>query len=91
MNEPKTGVVNVSDVLDTMAYVSSDGKHITTWTGDVLMTVTSENTGVKHRDPRWYDSLSQRLWYYRATDANGNRWYGKGSGRGMSIRMHRAR
>jgi hypothetical protein len=75
---------------DTIGYVSSDGKQITTWTGGELMKVVSEHS-TPFGKGRWYGPLSARLWYYRAVDANGNRWYGKGSGRGMNIRMHKAK
>jgi hypothetical protein len=72
---------------DVIAYVSGDGRRITTWDGTVLMSVTSETAP---RSAHFYAPLSQRLWYYRALDTNKNRWYGKGSGRNMAIRMHKA-
>jgi hypothetical protein len=72
---------------DVIAYVSGDGRRITTWDGSVLMSVTRERTILGSRRD---SSLSQRLWYYRAIDLDGNPWYGKGSGRSMAIRMHKA-
>jgi hypothetical protein len=62
------------------AYVSSDGKRITSWPGATLMHVTRET---KSRTG-WHGST---LTHIRATDVHGRDWHGKGSGRGMCILM----
>jgi len=68
------------------AYVSGDGRHITTWTGGELMRV------------RWMSGPDRRVtptggryerWYVDAVDVWGQEWRGVGSGRCMSIRMRR--
>jgi hypothetical protein len=62
------------------AYVSSDGKQITTWPGAVLMKVTyigTANTG-------WHGSSVS---YVQAVAPNGTRYYGKNGGSGMAIHM----
>ena len=60
------------------AYLSSDGKSITGWKGNVLARVTQES------DSRtgWHGST---ITHIRAIDVHGNSWYGKGAGRGMYI------
>jgi hypothetical protein len=65
-------------------YLSSDGKHFTTWTGGVLGAVTRETesrTG-------WHGST---LTHVRIRDWIGREWHGKGSGRGMVLRVHRCK
>lgn len=62
------------------AYVSGDGKRITTWPGNELMRVTrniSARTG-------FYNS---KVHYIRAVSPNGREYYGKNGGNGMCIRM----
>lgn len=59
------------------AYLSSDGRRITTWTDATLAHVTAE----------WH-SLAfghVEITHVCATDPHGRRWYGKGSGRGMFL------
>lgn len=59
-------------------YLSSDGRHVTGWKGNVLGKVTMEtssNTGF-HRS---------EITHIRVTDVHGNKWHGKGDGRGMCI------
>lgn len=61
-------------------YLSSDGKHVTGWKGNILGTVTRESesrTG-------WHGST---ITHIRATDCHGNEWHGKGAGRGMCITL----
>lgn len=65
------------------AYVLDNGSQITTWTGGHLMTIESE---VTHGD--WRSAFGP-ITYYRAVDVHGQRWYGKGSGRGMCITMRK--
>lgn len=62
------------------AYVSGDGRTITTWPGGVLARIT---LAAASRDGRFVS--------YRATDADGRRWYGRGAGRGMVITLRPAR
>lgn len=67
------------------AYLSSDGKHITTWPGSVLMRVTREwetSAGGFARNTR-----ITRVWAI----VDGEYWHGRGPGRGMYIRMTRAK
>lgn len=59
-------------------YLSSDGKRVTGWKGNMLGTVTSESK-VK--------MFMGVLVHVRVTDVHGGHWYGKGSGHGMSIRL----
>lgn len=67
------------------AYLSSDGKSLTTWTGSELAKVISEKTvsgGGFH-----FGSLTA----IRAKAPDGSIWYGKGSGRGMLLRIRKAK
>lgn len=66
------------------AYVSSDGKRITTWTGGTLMTVTQSWPCQLTRSSHSHDSRSYKC--IRATDVHGGRWYGRGSA-GVCIKM----
>jgi hypothetical protein len=66
-------------------YLSSDGKTLTTWTGGELARVTDEwksSGGGFHFGP---------LTHVRAIAPDGSLWYGKGSGRGMCLTIHRQR
>ena len=62
-------------------YLASDGRTVTTWTGGMLATVTSERT-------RRVGFGGCRV-YIRATDRDGRKWYGNGTGRGMFMRLRR--
>lgn len=62
------------------AYVSSDGKKITTWPGIDLMKVTYNGTA-----PTGFYGAS--ISYIRAVAPNGREYYGKNGGNGMWIRM----
>jgi hypothetical protein len=66
------------------AYVSSDGKQITTWTGGKLMDVTQSWPCALSRRSNWHDEKSYRC--IRAKDVHGNRWYGRGSA-GVVIKL----
>lgn len=66
------------------AYLSGDGKNITTWSGGVLARVTYEG---KARTG-FHDS---EITYLRARDANGATWYGRNGGRGMCVTIKRAK
>lgn len=60
------------------AYISSDGKNITGWKGNILAKITQMSTS----RTGWHGS---DITHIRAVDQFGGRWYGKGSGRGMYI------
>lgn len=66
-----------------MAYLSGDGKHITTWPGGILATVTD----------LWSvaNNMAGSLLRIRAVDDTGVRWYGTSPGKGMYCRLHRAK
>lgn len=67
------------------AYLSEDGKTITGWPGWVLLNVVREwktNAG----GFAWQTQVT-RVW---ARDSAGNRWYGRGPGRGMYMRLTRS-
>lgn len=66
------------------AYVSSDGRSITTWTGGKLMDVTQSWPCQITRPSHWHDSRSYRS--IRARDVHGTMWYGRGSA-GIAIKM----
>jgi hypothetical protein len=59
-------------------YLSQDGARLTSWKGNALATVTrsSESRTGFH---------GSRLTHVHAIDVHGGHWFGKGSGRGMSI------
>lgn len=64
-----------------VAYVSSDGKRVTTWTGGELARVTAS----------WQDMAGRRR-YVRAVDPSGARWHGVGpveTGDYVSLRRNR--
>lgn len=61
------------------AYLASDGLSVTTWSGGVLARVISA-----HTRRVGFGRTSQTYW--RAVDANGRHWYGRG-GRGMHTTM----
>jgi hypothetical protein len=72
----------MANANEYFGYISSDGKHLTTWTGGKLarvVTETNSRTGF-HRS---------EIHNYRFVDDAGVRWYGKNAGRGMSIRVRR--
>ena len=65
---------------EVFAYVSSDGKQITTWPGNPLMRVTYNGTA----RTGFYGST---IHYIRAVAPNGREYYGKNGGNGMWIKM----
>lgn len=67
------------------AYVSGDGKSLTTWPGGILASVTRET---RHRGAGFYRS---DIWSYRAKAPDGSRWYGRGAGRGMFLTIRRVK
>ncbi len=81
----KADLATMAETGRIAAYLSSDGKSITNWPGLPLMHVTAE----------WETSAGgfarrTQITRVRATAADGSKWYGRGPGRGMYIRMHRA-
>lgn len=73
--------LKVSD--DVFGYLSGDGRTITTWTGDQLMTVVNRKVVERCTPTGGYNSVH----YLTARDLDGFLWHGQGSGRGMSVRM----
>lgn len=55
------------------AYLSSDGKHIITWTEAILATVTSYGISSRRYTPT---GGSYRMQYIRARATDGTLWYG---------------
>lgn len=68
----------------TVAYVSGDGKAVTTWTGGRLMTITQHGSAPNG----WHGS---QIHYWRAVDDNNRGWYGRNAGNGMCITMRKAK
>jgi hypothetical protein len=66
------------------AYVSSDGKQITSWTGGLLMRVTQSWSCALSRRSNWHDAKSFKC--IRAVDVHGGKWFGRGSA-GVCITM----
>lgn len=60
------------------AYISSDGKNITGWKGNILAKITQTSTS----RTGWYGSI---ITHIRAVDQYGGCWHGKGAGCGMYI------
>lgn len=67
------------------AYLSSDGRRLTTWTDGLLADVTSV-----HSAPVGFGHDTTR-YYFKATDLDGCKWYGTSPGPGMYARMRRAK
>lgn len=65
------------------AYLSGDGKTITTWPGGVLAQVVK----------LWsvHNNMAGEILRIRAVDASGNKWHGTSPGRGMYCRLHRSK
>lgn len=62
-------------------YVSCDGKTVSNWPGGILGRVVAE-----WRSRSGFADVT----HYRVIDAHGARWYGKGPGRGMYLRLRPA-
>ncbi len=67
-----------------VCYLSSDGKTLTTWTGDELARVTRETSS----RTGWQRSSMTHI---RAVAPDGSQWHGKGAGRGMCLKIHRVK
>jgi hypothetical protein len=65
------------------AYVSSDGRRITTWSGGPLARVTSHSIGRA--------GSGGQMHYWRAVTPDGAEFYGRNAGEGMCITIRRAR
>ena len=61
-------------------YLSSDGKHVTGWKGNILGTVTRESESRNG----WHGSTIACI---RVTDCHGAEWHGRGPGRGMYVTL----
>ena len=70
---------------DFMAYVSGDGKHITSWSGGTLGTVTS----MKSRSNIFM--RGDKLYSIRVRDIHGQEWYGTTLGPHMYARLHKSK
>lgn len=70
------------------AYLSSDGKNVTTWPGGVLARVQQMSNPAVRYTPTGgrYETV-----YSVVRDASGNLWYGQGPGCGMYHRLRRAK
>jgi hypothetical protein len=68
------------------AYVSSDGKRITTWMGETLATITS--TGTPFKTGGW---LSSTLTPFRAKGIDGRMYFGRFHGPGVYVKMRPAK
>ena len=64
------------------AYVSDDGKRITTWMGETLATITS--TGTPFKITGW---MSSTLTPFRAKGIDGRMYFGRFHGPGIYVRM----
>jgi hypothetical protein len=71
-----------------VAYLSTDGRTITTWPGGLLMS----NVRIVNRQSRYTPSGGgyEQVWL-RATDVHGQRWYGTSPGPGMYVRLHKGK
>ena len=66
-----------------VAYLSGDGRALTTWTGGKLADVTR----------LWdvFNNFAGTIKRFRAVDVHGQRWYGTSPGAGMYARMHKCK
>lgn len=70
-----------------VAYVSGDGKYLTTWMGDELARITRSSTSRR----RGFSSMPFSVLHVRAVDIRGRHWSGTGAGRNMVIRIRRVK
>lgn len=66
-----------------LAYLSSDGRNVTTWPGGILGTVTRETVRTMYGFCR-----SERT-FVRVTAFDGSAWHGSGIGRGCYVRLRK--
>lgn len=67
-----------------LAYVSTDGKSLTTWPGGILARVTGHTVS----RTGWNRSQIHRWW---AVSPDGAHWYGSNAGEGMCIGIRRVK
>lgn len=67
------------------AYISGDGRNLTTWTGGVLARVTEHGHSARA-------GFGHGLHYWTVRDSDGATWHGRNGGPGMvvTVRRHRA-
>jgi len=65
------------------AYLSSDGRTVTTWTGGTLARVTAE-TPCRH-------NMAGTMYAIHGVPPEGTEFHGRGLGRGMLLRLRRCR
>ena len=74
-----------------VAYVSTDGRALTTWPGGHLATIDPADA---HQHGQRVYTPSGGMWtryVWHATDIDGGRWTGVNGGPGLVIRVHRLR
>lgn len=81
----KRQLADLSTSQEFVAHLSGDGKRLTTWSGGSLARVVEER---ELKGIGWHGSSQT---YVRAVTEDGVVWYGRGAGRGMSIRIHRSK
>ena len=69
------------------AYVSGDGKYLTTWMGDELARIVRSSESKR----RGFGGMTFTVLHVRAVDVKGRHWSGTGAGRNMSIRVRRVK
>lgn len=72
------------EALVWVAYLSSDGKRVTTWMGETLATITS--MGKPYRS-----NLGSVCTPFRAKGIDGREHYGRHNGPGMHLRLRAAK
>lgn len=80
-------IMDLRDLLDRSkpftCYISSNGKHVTGWKGNVLGTVVSSS---RVKLTRWSALHGKTILAIRVRDLHGGFWYGRGS-EGMSVTL----
>jgi hypothetical protein len=69
-----------ADPRPYFAYLSSDGKRVTTFTGDTLATLV-------HVGKTWRGPSGNKWTAFRAAGIDGRIWHGRHNGPGMYLRM----
>lgn len=65
-----------------VAYISTDSKSVTTWTGGFLGRITWSNSTANPRG-----IYSRETVAINVIDAHGKKWHGRGPGSGMCVRL----
>lgn len=89
---PCADAMQIAELADgrtsVYAYLSTDGKKVTTWTGGTLMSVK----WLSDADIRYTPTGGRHeRFYLDAKDVHGKVWHGIGPGRGMYVRMRLAK